>query len=147
MEGPGEPQPVTLPTAADVISHADQREIIFLKLRLGWASKQHKSPLAISWNCRWFGTQRGTTARSTNMGGNYAIQANFGGNPETTHKSPFARLRDYRLAGNSERRLQPSKARSLTLEGYGEAVTFVLFAPFFCFCLPAMFFTAGGRYC
>ena len=147
MEGPGEPQPVTLPTAADVISHADQREIIFLKLRLGWASKQHKSPLAISWNCRWFGNSEGRQRGAQIWGETTLFKQISGGTPKQHHKSPFARLRDYRLAGNSERRLQPSKVRSLTLEGYGEAVTFVLFAPFFCFCLPAMFFTAGGRYC
>ena len=54
------------------------------------------------------------------------------------YKPPLARsLRDCRLAGNNERRLRPSKASSLTLEGEGGAITFrrdgCLFSLFFSF--------------
>ena len=33
---------------ADDASHADQGEFFFFKPRLGWISKQHKSPLSVS---------------------------------------------------------------------------------------------------
>ena len=83
MEGPGQPHPVTPQTAANGISHTDQGRFFFqAEFRMDLETTQvvvhHFVKLAM------VRQQQGTTARSTDRGGNYPIQADVGGNPETT---------------------------------------------------------------
>ena len=87
-------------------------EISFFKPRLGWTSKHHKSPPAIS-NWRCFGNNKGQQRRVQIVGETTAFKQTSPGTrkQQQQHESPPARR--LRSAGNSEGRRRLSRASSL----------------------------------
>ena len=124
---------------ADGTSHADQGENNFFKPRLGWTSKRHEPPVVGLLIDR---QQRGATARSTDREETTLFKKPSRGTrkQQQQHRSPFARLRDYRSAGNSEERRQPSKPSSLTLADDGQPITFCHVAILYAVCSVVFFF-------
>ena len=87
-EGPGEPHSVTLQTAADGISHADQGGKLFFQAEVGLdpettqVAARHfvRLPMMVQ-------HQRGATTRSTDQGGKYLFHAEGGVNPKKLLKT------------------------------------------------------------
>ena len=87
-----------------------------------------------------FRRQQGTTAKRTDWGGDYPIQADFGGNPNTATTAEVAAREEAAIGQHRQGIASTDKNKQYDPGGTGDD-------PFISFCLVAMLYTACSVLC